>query len=308
MLLKSTSFQQIRLIPGVTGFWSHEKHGPKPPGTMDSYFLSLPKSSSNESGFSKTPNQPTNPVTAVPEVGIVSEPKTVKEEWPSLPDMSSRRKTNGDLPPHTSPKQKAADLPVPRAAVESTSVAASAEATKPIRVQLSTDPVKAGLDGRVDTELTEVKPARPDSCIDIDENAQSSVADDHKSSSAEAQNHDASPQVEPPSSFDSSSSRVNLTSDEVEDVIATEPQVNAIRQEIPSGKVVSVVDRPLTPSVRLSPAPSGDPKMTVIVANLSKSEPEDSVKTRFRKYGRLVSLSLHILHLVLGLFRELLPG
>ena len=57
----------------------------------------------------------------------------------------------------------------------------------------------------------------------------------------------------------------------------------------PHSTLATTAKRPLTPNVRMSPAPSGDPKMTIIVENLWKTEPEEEVKGRFRAYGRLVS-------------------
>ena len=62
----------------------------------------------------------------------------------------------------------------------------------------------------------------------------------------------------------------------------------------PHSTSATAVTRPLTPNVRMSPAPSGDPKMTIVVENLWKTEPEEEVKRRFRVYGRLVSTMLSV--------------
>jgi hypothetical protein len=236
-------------------------------------------------------SQHAKPVTDVPQVGIVSGTKPIKEEWPSLPNVPSRRKITTDLLSQQTSSEGVAELLAPRVAVESPAVAGSAETTNSIRAEPTTDSDNARSDGRVDADFTESKTAQHALRMEIEQIAQSEKVE---SSPGKAEDHDPSPVVDLPSTFDSSSSQVTLTTRKVKDAIVTDPQVNIIRQEIPSAKVVSSVARPLTPSVRLSPAPSGDPKMTIIVENLHKSEPEESVKMRFRKYGRLVGLSLHL--------------
>jgi hypothetical protein len=66
---------------------------------------------------------------------------------------------------------------------------------------------------------------------------------------------------------------------------ATTAEQNALSPRVPA----TPATLPLTPNVRMSPAPSGDPKMTIVVDNLSRHEPEEEVKRRFRAYGRLES-------------------
>lgn len=237
---------------------------------MSGLLSSLPESSSNEprQSSSKIMIPSVIDIKTASEVDIKPKTELIKEEWPSLPDVSGRKKTRASPPSEETPGDAAPSTPSATQVSEIASQPVCAVSAKPLTTvptcseeQPADDHLKANI---VDTALqTDKNPKAKKMTVDkahLDQAGAERITA-HRLPDAEAE--------------------VATASQATADVVEKLPSPNV---------VVPAVTRPLTPSVRLSPAPSGNPKMTIIVDNLSTKEPEDDIRARFRHYGRVVSL------------------
>lgn len=242
------------------------------------------KSSQKASTLQKPP---ADSVKALPHAQTV--PKAVKEEWPSLSEVANHRKKCVDLPLQTSPTSLSAELrPLSTAGLSAITETASCS---PLPAETSTGLGMTGLGAPPKT-----KPALSAVPSEIASKLKPKPVEEKIHAQTERERHGA--KLEPSSTPLVDTTRdtacvSNVSKDEIVDRRGT----TSNGREMPSQKALTAAAvRPITPSVRLSPAPSGDPRMTIVVESLSKDEPEEDVKSRFRAYGRLVNMSFRALY------------
>lgn len=245
---------------------------------MASLLGSIPGNSSNESGRSSLaiPIPPGINGDASSKVETeTTEP--IREEWPSLPNVSGRKKSREDRPLQVATVEISSKLPSMSSAVQT-----------PVTMTQSVAAVSAKSEAKSSAEV-------PDERVSFD---------DYKPTIAKTvQDLDHTQTAEETSPVHSNLDQTESIKDaanpspgaEVE--TATASQSENVLAKIPPA--VSAATRPLTPSVRLSPAPSGDSKMTIVVDYLSPKEPEEDIKLRFRQYGRVVSFRLQTVPYIL---------
>lgn len=266
------------MIPGVSAFWSHEKHGPKPPLQVSSL---LPAANAQVETARSDKTDVASPTNGSPKVTSLT---GVQEEWPVLPVSNSKRKcielpeAGSPLPlappglPHVPPlsfDQLAEKDETPQSASESTSVLGI---------------VADGLNDKKD-RICSISPNLCANELKDHLSQQYTVASEHVLTSVESASSNAG------GTGKDLRKQVNLAIERPMD--ATQVQGKSISDNMPSPKVdgiaVFTATPPLMPNVRLSPAPTADERMTISVEGLSKDESEESIKERFRAYGRIVS-------------------
>lgn len=268
------------MIPGVSAFWSHEKHGPKPPLQVSSLVPSA-----NISGETSTPIKDPSKVTSL---------TGHREEWPVLP-TSNNKKRYIELPEAGSPPPLAPpglpDIP----AVRLDKLPEKANTAQPTTNNTSVLGIVA--DGLNDQEDV-VSVSR----VDVKQDRVSKRADEAEGPSTPNAQF-ASRNVAAIGKSVEEQHKSNAQPPGVDAQIEEKPACNNISRPIEEEIALVTPTAPLIPNVRLSPAPSADERMTILVEGLSKDETEEAIKKRFRAYGRIVSPVVTIAH-----FHELING
>lgn len=254
--------QQIRLIPGVTAYWSPDKRGLSPVANTSSLPPTLPVNGATDSSRNTLASERLSADTQPDPETPVSKP--LKEEWPSLSKLNIPRKKSVELPADDFKVASLSDQQV---------LSSQSQPVSPVPASKAL--VQTGVKPKEQVLPATPKPVEPakehENVKAVTVNKGVRKVDSAPTGPAELAKHS-----------DASTALPRPTRDPPSAIMAPQNALSPRASVTPAAL-------PLTPNVRMSPAPSGDPKMTIVVEGLTKHEPEDEVKRRFRAYGRIVS-------------------
>ncbi|KAJ9122247.1 hypothetical protein QFC22_001667 [Naganishia vaughanmartiniae] len=273
------ALNQLRMIPGVSAFWSHEKQVPKPSLQVSSL---LPPTSGTVGMSAAAPSDVAIQIKDSPEATV---PNNFQEEWPVLP-VSNNKKKCVELPAPGSPPPLAPPglLEFPPVGVDRCSEAQKT-AQPAFKSTSVLGTVADGLNDKTDR-----------SCIASDVPAATNNKKDPVFQQGKIASEPLTTAIGPVSN---NAGKIGQVAEEHAHLNDQGPGADCLvrgqstsdNMSLPAAQGISVVTStsPLMPNVRLSPAPSADERMTILVEGLSKDESEDAIKARFKAYGRLVN-------------------